>query len=155
MKPYGSRHPDLIRYREQMDEGRYGELLKEIRPRIIETAEEHERLLTIAESLMEKGEELSAEEREALALIILLIEAFETNIMDADDDEEDEGPPAPHIALQRLMQGHELDVDDIAPIFGNPHVAREALEGKRPITSGQAKELGKYFRVPAKLFRQD
>jgi HTH-type transcriptional regulator / antitoxin HigA len=139
-----------------MDEDRYGELLKEIRPRIIETPEEHERLLTLAESLMEKGEKLSPEEREALALIILLIEAFETNIMDADDDEEDEeGPPPPHIALQRLLQGHELDVDDIAPIFGSPHLAREALEGKRSITRGQAKELGKYFRVPAKLFRQD
>jgi HTH-type transcriptional regulator/antitoxin HigA len=138
-----------------MDEDRYGELLKEIRPRIIETPEEHERLLTLAESLMEKGEELSPEEREALALIILLIEAFETNIMDAEDEEEEEGPPPPHIALQRLLQGHELDVDDIAPIFGSPHLAREALEGKRPITRGQAKELGKYFRVPAKLFRQD
>ena len=39
-----------------MDENRYGELLKELRPRIIETAEEHERLLTVAESLMEKGD---------------------------------------------------------------------------------------------------
>ena len=140
-----------------MDEGRYGELLKEIRPRIIETPEEHERLLTLAESLMEKGDSLSEEEREALALVILLIEAFETNMMDDvdEDEEEEEGPPEPHIALQRLMQGHELDIQDIVPIFGNPHIAREALEGKRPITRGQAKELGKYFRVPAKLFRQD
>lgn len=139
-----------------MDEQRYGELLREIRPRIIETAEEHERLLSIAETMMEKGEALMAEERELLALIVLLVEAFEANVLEDEPDEEgDEGPPAPHIALQRLLQGHELDVEDIAPIFGNPALAREAVSGKRPISRGQAKELGKYFRVPPKLFRHD
>lgn len=140
-----------------MDEERYGNLLKDIRPRIIETAEEHERLLTIAEELMEKGDRLSQEERQTLALIVLLVEAFESNVLEEDDDADDEseGPPAPHVALQRLMQGHELDVEDITPIFGNPHLAREALEGKRPISRTQAKDLSKYFRVPAKLFRAD
>ena len=38
-----------------MDEAKYGELLRELRPRIIETPEEHERLLSVAENLMEKG----------------------------------------------------------------------------------------------------
>jgi len=89
---------------------------------------------------------------------VLLIEAFEAHVLDEEDGEEDEdgsGPPPPHIALQRLMQSHDLQVEDVAPIFGNPHAAREAIEGRRPITRGQAKELGKYFRVPAKLFRED
>jgi HTH-type transcriptional regulator/antitoxin HigA len=140
-----------------MDDERYGELLKEIRPRIIETPEEHERLLSVAETLMEKGESLSGEEREVLALIVLLVEAFESQVRD-DDDEEDEGDeeaeiPAPHLTLQRLMQNHGVELSDIAPIFGNPLVAREVLDGSRPISRGQAKELGRYFRVPPKLFR--
>jgi HTH-type transcriptional regulator/antitoxin HigA len=139
-----------------MDEERYGELLKQIRPRIIDSPEEHERLLVAAEGLMDKGEALSAEEREVLALIVLLIEAFEAHVMDDDGTEEEEdGPPPPHVALQRLLQGHELNLDDVVPIFGNPHAAQEAIEGKRPITRGQAKELGKYFRVPPKLFRAE
>ena len=51
-----------------MDEKRYGELLAEHRPRLIETPDEHERLLTLAESLMEKGDNLSPEEEHLLAL---------------------------------------------------------------------------------------
>ena len=149
-----------------MDEARYGELLRDLRPRIIETPEEHERLLSVAEALMEKGDELSEEEREALALVVLLIEAFEATVRedeDEDDDEEtdeDEGEdddetPAPHGALARLMQTHGIEINDIAPIFGNPHIAREVLDGKRAISRSQAKELGRYFRVPEKLFRGD
>jgi HTH-type transcriptional regulator/antitoxin HigA len=139
-----------------MDEDRYGELLKELRPRIIETAEEHERLLTLAEGLMEKGDALAAEEREALALIVLLIEAFESTIEDegTDEEEEEDETPAPHVALSRLMQSHGVSLEDIAPIFGNPYNARETLDGKRAISPGQAKELGRYFRVPPKLFQE-
>ena len=105
---------------------------------------------------MEKGDELGEEEREALALIVLLIEAFESQVAGDDEEEDEESePPEPHMTLQRLMQNHGLLVDDIVPIFGNPHIAREALEGRRPISRNQAKELGRYFRVPEKLFRAD
>jgi HTH-type transcriptional regulator / antitoxin HigA len=140
-----------------MDEQRYGALLAEARPRIIETAEEHERLLGLAESIMEKGDELAEEEEKLLALIVLLVEAYELNVGEADDEEDDrdELPPAPHITLQRLMFSHDIKLDDIAHVFGNPHLAREVLEGKRPISKRQAKELGKFFRVPAKLFAPD
>lgn len=142
-----------------MDEGQYGELLKEIRPRIIETPDEHERLLSIAETLMEKGDALSEHEREALALIVLLIEAFETHIIDEDVEEQEDGEDRsavvlPHVALQRLLASRNLEPRDIAPVFGNPRMTREVLEGSRPITKGQAKELGKYFSVPARLFEQ-
>ena len=140
-----------------MDEARYGDLLKELRPRIIETVEEHERLLSVAENLMEKGDALSEEEREALALVVLLIEAFEASIREEEDDEDedDDQTPTPHGSLARLMSSHGVEIEDIAPIFGNPHIAREVLDGKRAITRGQAKELGRYFRVPDKLFRED
>ena len=49
-----------------MDERSYGQLLSEIRPRVIDSVEEHERLLAVAERLMEKGDELADEEREVL-----------------------------------------------------------------------------------------
>ena len=143
-----------------MDEARYGELLREIRPRIIETPDEHERLLSVAEGLMERGDELEEEERQVLALCVLLIEAFEANVMDEEggaDEEEDAGddePPAPHISLQRLMQSHGIELADIVHVFGNPQLARDAIDGKRTISRGQAKELGRFFRVPAKLFQE-
>lgn len=139
-----------------MDEERYGDLLKEIRPRIIENPDEHERLLSVAETLMEKGDLLSSEEREALALIVLLIEAFESQVIQEDEDETDESEiPAPYITLQRLMQSHGVELSDIASIFGNPLAAREVMEGRRPISRGQARDLGRFFRVPDKLFREE
>lgn len=135
-----------------MNEERYGQLLAEARPRIVETPEEHERLLGLAEGLMEKSD-LAEEEEKLLALIVLLIEAYEVSFApeDGDEDEEEEAP-APHVTLQRLMFSHDLKVDDVAHVFGNPHLANEVLEGKRAISRRQAKELGKFFRVPPRLF---
>lgn len=139
-----------------MDEQKYGAILEEIRPRIIETPEEYERVLSVAESLMEKGDKLGEEEREALALIVLLIKAFEAHVMDEEDEEEEDEEviAAPHEALQRLMQSHQVELDDIAPLFGTPGVAREVLAGQRPITRSQAKQLSSFFQVPAKLFQE-
>jgi HTH-type transcriptional regulator/antitoxin HigA len=137
-----------------MDEQRYGALLADARPRIIETAEEHERLLALAESLMEKGDDLPEEEEKLLALIVLLVEAYE--VTSAADDEEEQAeadePPPPHVTLQRLMYSHDIKLDDVAHVFGNPHLAREVIDGKRAISKRQAKELGKFFRVPPRLF---
>ena len=136
----------------EMDEQRYGALLAEFRPRIIDSPEEHERLLAVAESIMEKGENLPDEEEKLLALIVLLVEAYELNVNEDDSEEDRDEPPAAHVTLQRLMFSHDIKLDDIAHLFGNPHLAREVLEGKRQISKRQAKELGKFFRVPSKLF---
>jgi antitoxin component HigA of HigAB toxin-antitoxin module len=51
------------------------------------------------------------------------------------------------------MQAGGLAVSDVEHFFGNPHLAREVLAGKRPISRGEAKELGNFFRVPPKLFQ--
>ncbi|MEJ7606418.1 MAG: hypothetical protein WKF37_09140 [Bryobacteraceae bacterium] len=137
-----------------MDEHRYGELLAQFRPRLIESGEEHERLLTIAETLMERGEQLGAEEEQLLSLIVLLIEAFESYVLDEEEPEDEaaEQPLLPHLALQRLMESHRLELQDVADVFGNPHLTREVLQGTRAISRNQAKQLGKLFRVPPKLF---
>src|SRR5215203_4841194 len=100
-----------------MDEERYGALLSEARPRIVETPEEHERLLALAERLMEKPE-LAEEEEKLLALIVLLIEAYEVSFASEDEEGgEEEEVPAPYVTLQRLMFSHDLKVDDVAHVF--------------------------------------
>lgn len=139
-----------------VDSEKYSELLALHRPVVIETAEEHEHMLTVAESLMEKGESLTVEEHKLLTMVVLLVEAFEVSILQEDDEEEDgeqAEPPAPHDTLRRLIEARGLEAADLIDIFGNPQAAREALEGKRPITRGQGKELGRFFGVPDKLFR--
>jgi HTH-type transcriptional regulator/antitoxin HigA len=137
-----------------MDNERYGQLLAETRPGIIDSPEEHERLLSIAERLMEKADTLTEEEERLLALIVFVVEAYEAST-DTDVDDEDEStsqPARPYETLQRLMSARGLQLEDVADIFGNPHIAREVLAGKRTITRGQAKELGRFFQTPLKIF---
>ena len=140
-----------------MDDGRYGQLLAEIRPALIETPEEHDRMLTAAETLMEKGADLSAEEQRVLELLVFLIKSFEDSVLAAEDEEEDEDEPEPvnalpHETLQRLMEARGLAPSDIEHVFGNPAACREALAGKRKITRGQARALADLFQVPYKIF---
>jgi antitoxin component HigA of HigAB toxin-antitoxin module len=134
-----------------MDEKRYGELLAQTLPAVIETLEEHERLLTLAEKLMDKGDQLSVEERRLLKLLAFLIEVFES---EADDEEEETEHrlPEPHETLQRLMEARNWDASALVDVFGNPRAATEVLAGRKEITKGQAKQLGRLFEAPAKLF---
>ena len=138
---------------------RYGELLAAVRPGIIETPEEHERLIAEAEKLVEKSDRLEAEEEKLLALLTLLIEAYEVGLYDENDDDEAEElngkghrVAEPHETLGRLLESRGLQLADVADVFGNPQAAREALSGRLPISRGQAKQLSQYFQVPVKLF---
>ncbi|MGI8746144.1 MAG: hypothetical protein ACR2NN_26900 [Bryobacteraceae bacterium] len=137
-----------------MDEQRYAELLAGSRPGVIDTPEEHERLLTIAEALMEKGQALAAEEWKLLELLVLLIRVFEEEVEAAEEKEDEEHAPLPrpHETLRRLMQSRGWQEDALTDIFGNPYLTGEAMAGRRPISKGQAKALAKLFRVPEKLF---
>ena len=61
--------------------------------------------------------------------------------------------PAPHMTLQRLMFSHDVKLEDVAHVFGNPHLAREVLEGKREISKGvRRKNWASSSASPAKLF---
>jgi antitoxin component HigA of HigAB toxin-antitoxin module len=138
-----------------MNDALYGELLASIRPVLIETPEEHDRMLTAAEELMEKGDSLTSEERRALELLVFLIKSFEDSVMA--DDEEDEGEPEqvsarPHETLRRLLDARGMSPSDVEHVFGNPIACRDAMAGNRKISRGQAKALADLFRVPYKLF---
>lgn len=138
------------------DEQRYSELLAHARPRVIETPEEHDRMLTLAEELMDKGDAISAEEQKVLELLVLLIKLFDDAVVEEGIEEEQDDKPAalprPHETLQRLMQARGWDPSLLSDVFGNPHVVTLVLSGKRAISKGQAKALARMFNVPLKLF---
>lgn len=131
----------------------YGELLAQAKPAIIETAEDHERLLTLAEGLMDKGADLAPEERKLLELLVLLIEVFEKQV-EADESEAEPPEPEPekHVLLQRLVAARGWEPDVLNDVFGNPQNVKEVLAGRLAISRGQAKVLGNLLRVPPKLF---
>ncbi len=139
-----------------LDQERYGQLLAEYRPGVIESPEEHERLLGIAEQLLDQagddGEGLDPEQRKLLTLLILLVELYEAGLESDEDEAEPPQPPQPHETLRRLLDARSLEAGDVVDIFGNPRLTHEVLEGKRPITRGQARQLGQFFQVPARLF---
>ena len=139
----------------EFDLSRYRELVAEAAPVVIDNEQDYDRLIDRAQQLMERGpQNLSPEEARLLELLVFLIEAAHHNEA-ADDDDEDKAEaeiPAPHETVRRLLESRRLELSDIEHIFGNPHAAREFMEGRREATRGQAKHLAKFFQAPDKLF---
>jgi HTH-type transcriptional regulator/antitoxin HigA len=132
----------------EFDAQKYGELLARTLPVVIDNLQDHERLLTAAETLMDRGDDLSAEERKLLELLVVLVEIFEHEVEEADEQPQ----PLPHETLQRLMESRSWSAEALNDVFGNPKLTAEVLSGRKAISKGQAKALGKLFDVPPKLF---
>jgi HTH-type transcriptional regulator / antitoxin HigA len=114
-------------------------------PVVIETEEENERMLTVVEKLMEKGESLSPEEEKLLKLFTRLIEDFEQRYYHPRE-------ATPLEMLQHLMEQGEVKQSQLWEVFGSKGIASEVINGKRGISKTQAKALANYFHVPADLF---
>jgi HTH-type transcriptional regulator/antitoxin HigA len=129
----------------KIDPARYKRLLSRAMPVVIETQEENERLLAIAERLMEKGEAMSAEEEALLRLLSTLIQDFEERFYTP-------GDVTPLEMLRHLLDARGLKQSDLTEVFGSKGVASEVLNGKRGISKAQAKRLAEFFGVSAELF---
>jgi HTH-type transcriptional regulator/antitoxin HigA len=124
---------------------RYGELLRKTRPRVIRSEAENESALREIDMLMQRGDAISGEESELLALLVALVERFE---------EEHYALPtaAPVDVLRELMAARSMKQRDVAMLFGSKGIASEVLAGKRGISKSQAKRLAEFFGVSVALF---
>jgi HTH-type transcriptional regulator/antitoxin HigA len=129
----------------KIDPTRYKRLLSKTMPVVIETEQENERMLTVVEKLMEKGEQLSPEEEKLLKLFSRLIEDFEQRYYQPKE-------ATPLEVLQHLMEASDSKQSHLWEVFGSKGIASEVLNGKRGISKAQAKALANYFHVPADLF---
>jgi HTH-type transcriptional regulator/antitoxin HigA len=129
----------------KIDPTRYKKLLSQTMPVVIETEEENERMLTVVEKLMEKGERLSPEEEKLLKLFSRLIEDFEQRYYRPEE-------ATPLEVLEHLMESSDVKQSHLLEVFGSKGIASEVLNGKRGISKAQAKALANYFHVPADLF---
>jgi HTH-type transcriptional regulator/antitoxin HigA len=75
---------------------KYGKLLAKVRPTVIRTEDENNRMLALVEKLMAKGESLSPEEGALLRLLGKLIADFEEEFYDLED-------AAPHEVLNEMF----------------------------------------------------
>lgn len=124
---------------------KYGDLLIETLPQVIETAAELERIELIITKLLNKGEKISPEEDKLLDLLSDLVESYE--------DEHFILPKAkPNEILKMLMYEHDLKQSDLLDIFGSSGIASEVVNGKRSISKAQAKKLAERFKVSVELF---
>ena len=124
---------------------KYGALLATALPAVIKTEEENERMLAVAEQLIDKGQSRTPEEDQRFELVTKLIEDFE--------DEHYPIPDAPpHRVLQFLMEQNDLRQSDLLPIFGSRGYVSDVVNGKRSISKSHAKALGKMFQVSPDVF---
>jgi HTH-type transcriptional regulator/antitoxin HigA len=121
----------------------YSKLLAEIAPRAIETEEEYDRLLAVAERLT-FAKNLTPEERALYKLLVTLIEVYETENYPIESE--------PHEILQHIMESSGTRQADLVGIIGSSGVVSEVVNGKRAISKAQAKALGDYFKISPSLF---
>ncbi len=133
---------------EKVDKTKYGMLLAETLPAIIETEEENERALEVVEHLMKKGEgNLSPEETSLFRLLVCLIEDFEEKAYP-----EVGNSSTPRELLAFLMDQQGLKQKDLVDIFSSSGTISQVLNGAREISKAQAKALAARFKVSAELF---
>jgi HTH-type transcriptional regulator / antitoxin HigA len=126
------------------DQTTYSNLLAEIAPKAIETEEEYDRLLAVAERLT-FAQNCTPEEKALHKLLVTLIEVYETQNYPIDKSE-------PNEILQHLMASSGIRQADLVGIIGSSDVVSEIVNGKRAISKAQAKALGDYFQISPSLF---
>lgn len=128
------------------DRRKYAALLSRSVPMVITTEAEYDQTMAEIKRLLRKGEaNLSPEEDRLLDLLSTLAENWE--------EAHHEIPEAPsHRILQHYMQIRGLRQIDLQPIFGSRGVTSAIINGKRPITTEQAKQLGSLFGISPAVF---
>ncbi len=124
----------------------YGKALATVRPRVIKTKAEHERVLVEIEKLMSKPH-LTHEEREVFELLMTLTGEYESNTFPRKR-------VAPTELIQFLLEQNGQPQKALAGIFGETHVS-EVLSRKRKISVPQAVKLGRHFNVNPAVFIQE
>lgn len=101
-----------ISTRRRLNPRRYGRLLTERLPTVIQTGKENEKMLAAIWEMMKQGEEnRSAEELALLELMSVLVERYEEERYPIPDS-------PPHRVLQHLMASRNIKQADLVPILG-------------------------------------
>ena len=128
-----------------IDERKYARVLAKVLPRVINSDEEHERMLAEIEKLMDRGERRTIEEDAALDLMVRLVQ-------DYDREHHPLADPSPNEMLAYLMEKRGLRQVDLVPIIKSRGYVSDIINGRRAISKAHAKQLAEFFKVSADLF---
>ena len=124
----------------------YRDLLTDELPAVIETEAEYDHLRTRYSELLRKGPERSSDETRFMRLLGLLVRDYDQRHAGLQED------VSPAEALLFLLEHSGKTRDYLVPVFGSKSHVSEALSGRRPISSLQARKLGTLFAVKPGLF---
>ena len=113
-------------------------------PKVITSDAQNERYIS-ALLEMECRSHLTAEEKNFMELLTLLVEAYE----------EKQYPirsATPVEVLTELMTANNLRQKDLAPMLGSESVVSEVLSGKRELNKRHIERLSRRFKVSPELF---
>jgi HTH-type transcriptional regulator/antitoxin HigA len=113
-------------------------------PKVITSDAQNERYIS-ALLEMEHRSHLTAEEKNFMELLTLLVEAYEEKhypIRSA----------TPVEVLTELMTANNLRQKDLAPMLGSESVVSEVLSGKRELNKRHIEKLSKRFKVSPEVF---
>jgi len=123
---------------------KYGCLLAEALPKVIETDEELDRFAGILEDLDTSQRPLAREELALQSLLAQLIQDYDDQI---------HLPDVPPLEMLRyLMEQRGLRQADLVPIFGSRSVASNVLNGKREPSKAHIRRLAEFFHVSPEVF---
>jgi HTH-type transcriptional regulator/antitoxin HigA len=126
---------------------KYGKVLSQALPRVIETREEFDRHVDMMEKLDRrevKGEKLSPEEDALRNLLEHLIKEY--------DDKIELPHVEPYKVVLFLMEQKGLRQADLLPVFGSRSVASSVLAGKRELSKAHIRGLAEFFHMSPEVF---
>ena len=131
--------------------GNYIDLLNQDRiiPKIIETHQEYEQFLAVAERLIFKKQTRTPEETILFRLLVKLIKDYEEETYNL----KEWSKTSPHELLQHLMEARGMKQVDLVGILSpSKGLVSSIVNGKRAISKAQAKKLGEIFNISASVF---
>jgi HTH-type transcriptional regulator / antitoxin HigA len=118
-------------------------------PKIIETQEEYNHFLAVAERLIAKKQTRTAEETILFRLLVKLIRDYEEETYTLQEWSE---TPS-HLLLQHLMDARGMKQADLVGILSPSRgLVSSIVNGKRAISKAQAKKLGELFNISSSAF---
>lgn len=118
--------------------------ITQVAPKEINTDEEYERALKLAEQLTFTKNQ-TPEQRALYKLLVTQIEVYEAENYPMDE-------VRPHEVLQHIIEASGISQADLANLIGSENEVSDVLSGKKPINQTQAQALGKRFKVSPSLF---
>jgi HTH-type transcriptional regulator / antitoxin HigA len=122
----------------------YGQLVAEVKPKVIETEDEYAQFLAVAERLTFQQNQ-TPEESALYDLVTMLVEAYEQQHYEIDR-------ASPSEVLQHIIESSGIDRTELVNIFGSSELVAQVLAGTKSIDPIWAQALGSRFKLSPKIF---